>query len=356
MIKILKKPAALNYTKSLPHIEFTSDEAEVMVKILDDGVEVISERYNPFNSNTPVVLKFAGLLHGNQNIIIPGADRVTVQDQGVRKYTIQLIGEDTFEDPSFEEISFVAIKGFYYRQPLDLEFFTAYNWLNIGILTQPVKTHQPVYLTAHPAEPITVKVDCMYEDGTMKTFEFAKLSADKLQTLDVSPYLVQQLSFDKLAQYTIYGNSSAGKLTLRKQIFSVEHFNPLIHDFFVFENRLGGFDSFVMSGELKDTFKNNPSNALFDDHIVEYATNPTRTILKNTGYIQSKQHRQLLIDFSFSINRYHVLNGALRRISLKESSLDFTNNNLNEFDIEFSYSDSLLAYPQIEQAPNYLKI
>lgn len=356
MIKILKKPAALNYTKSLPHIEFTSDEAEVMVKILDDGVELISERYNPFNATTPVVLKFAGLLHGNQNIIIPGADRITVQDQGVRTYTVQFIGEDTFEDPTIEEISFVAIKGFYYRQPLDIEFYTAYNWLNIGILPQSVKTHQPVYLTAYPAEPITVMVDCVYENGTTKTFEYARLVGGKLQTLDVSSYLVQQLSFDKLAQYTIYGNSSAGKLVLRKQVFSVEHFNPLIHDFFVFENRLGGFDSFVMSGELKDTFKNNPSNALFDDHILEYATNPSRTILKNTGYIQSRQHRQVLIDFSFSINRYHVLDGALRRINLKESSLDFTNNNLNEFDIEFSYSDSLLAYPQIEQAPNFLKI
>ncbi len=351
MITILKKPAALNYTKSLPYIEFTSDKAEVLVKILDNGVVLLEESYNPFNPTTPVVLKYAGLLHGNQNMSIPGPDRVTVQDQGVRSYTVQITDSD-----SSKEIQFVAIKGFYYRQPLDLAFYTAYNWLNIGILPQSVKTHQPVYLTAYPAEPIIVKVDCIYEDGTTKTFEFARLVAGKLQTLDVSPYLVQQLSFDKLAQYTIYGNSSAGKLVLRKQVFSVEHFNPLIHDFFVFENRLGGFDSLVMSGELKDTFKNNPSNALFDDHQIEYATNPTRTVLKNTGYIQSRQHRQMLIDFSFSINRYHVLDGALRKINVKDSTLDFTRNNLNEFDIEFTYSDSLLAYPQIEQAPHYLNI
>lgn len=347
MITILKKPAALNYTKSLPRIEFTSDEAEVTVKILDNGVELISERYNPFNATTPVVLKFAELLHGNQNIIIPGADRVTVQDLGVRTYTVQFYGVPTFEDQTFEQISFVAIKGFYYRQPLDLEFYTAYNWLNIGILPQSVKTHQPVYLTAYPAEPITVMVDCVFENGTTGTFEFARLVSGKLQTL--------QLSFDKLAQYTIYGNSSAGELVLRKQVYSVEHFNPLMHDFFVFENRLGGFDTLVMSGDLKDTFKNSPSNALFDDHQIEYATNPTRTVLKNTGYIQSRQHRQLLIDFSFSINRYHVLDGALRKINVKDSTLDFTRNNLNEFDVEFTYSDSLLAYPQIEQAPNYLQ-
>lgn len=355
MIKILKKPAALNYTKSLPPIEFISDEAEVLVKILDNGEELISEKYNPFSPTTPIVLKYAGLLHGNQNINIPGADRVTVQDQGVRNYTVQLIGAGTFEDPVFEEIRFVALKGFYYREPLDLEFFTAYNWLNIGILPQSVKTHQPVYLTAYPAEPITVKVDCIYEDGTTNTFEYARLVAGKLQTLDVSPYLVQQLSFDKLAQYTIYGNSAAGELVLRKQVYSIEHFNPLIHDFFVFENRLGGFDSLVMSGDLKDTFKNSPSNALFDDHQIEYASNPSRTVLKNTGYIQSRQHRQLLIDFGFSINRYHVLDGALRKINVKDSTLDFTRNNLNEFDVEFTYSDSLLAYPQIEQAPNYLQ-
>lgn len=350
MLKIISKPAALNYTKSLPPIVFTSDHDEVTVQILDNGVELIKENYNPFNSDTPVVVKYARLIHDQQKINIPGADRVTVQDQGVRTYTVQITDTD-----SAEEIIFVAIKGFYYRQPLDLDFYTAYNWLNVGILPQSVKTHQPVYLTAHPAEPIVVKVDCVFENGTTGTFEFARLVSGKLQTLDVSPYLVQQLSFDKLAQYTIYGNSSAGKLVLRKQVYSVDHFNPLIHDFFVFENRLGGFDSLVMSGELKDTFKNNPSNALFDDYVIEYATNPTRTILKNTGYIQSRQHRQLLIDFSFSINRYHVLNGALRRINLKESSLDFTNNNLNEFDIEFSYSDSLLAYPQIEQSPNFLQ-
>lgn len=351
MIKILSKPDFLNYTLSLPPLEFTSDKNEVTVSIFDNGSEIVSEVYNPFNSETPISIKYARLLHDQQKINVPSADGVTVQESAFRTYNVSITDSD-----SFQELRFSAIKGFYYRQPLDLVFFVTNNWLNIGVLPQSIKTHQPVYLTALTLEPITVFVDCIFENGSTKTFEFCKLAAEIFQTLDVSPYLVQRLSFDKLSQYTIYGKSDTGELILRKQVYIVEHFNPLIHDFFVFENRLGGFDSFVMSGDLKDTFKNSPSNALFDDHVFEYATNPTRTVLKNTGYIQSRQHRQLLIDFSFSINRYHMLDGALRRINLKESTLDFTNNNLNEFDIEFTYSDSLLAYPQIEQAPNFLKI
>lgn len=350
MITILSKPAALNYSISLPLIKVTSDQPEVTVKLLDGAEEIIEERYNPFDATTPLVLKFALLIDDLLMIERPGHDLVTVHEQGYRTYKVQITDTD-----GSEEITFKVIKGFWYRQPVDIGFKTANYWLNIATLPQSVKTHQPAYLTALPASAITVKVDCLYDDGSTATYTHGSLVASKLQTIDVAAYLMQQKSTKKLVQYTVYGLKGT-TLQLAKQVFVVEHYNHLIHDFFIWRNRLGGFDSLVMSGEEKQTFKNETSVALMDEYNVEYAGTKTRTVKKNTGYIQSRQHRMLLIDFIFSRQRYHVLDGAMRAITLKDPSVDFTKNNVNEGDIEFTYSDTLLAYPYLDQAPNYLQL
>lgn len=350
MLTIQSKPDPLNYSISLPPIVVASTQPEVNVKLLDGTTVVIEETYNPFDAVTPLVLKFALLIDELLTIEKPGPDLVTVHDQGYRTYKVQITDSD-----GTEEITFKVIKGFWYRQPVDIEFKTANYWLNIASLPQSVKTHQPVYLTAIPDSAITVKVDCIYEDGTTVTYTHGSLVASKLQTIDVATYLMQQKSTKKLVQYTVYGLKGT-TLQLAKQVFIVEHYNHLIHDFFVWRNRLGGFDSLVMYGEEKSTFKNETSVALMDEYNIEYAGTKTRTVKKNSGYIQSRQHRMLLIDFAFSKQRYHYLDGAMRAITVKDPTVDITKNSVNEVDFEFTYSDTLLAYPYIDQAPNYLQL
>lgn len=350
MITILSKPDSLNYSISLPPIVVASTQPEVNVKLLDGTTVVIEETYNPFDIVTPLVLKFALLIDDLLTIEKPDADLVTVHENGYRTYKVQITDAD-----GTEEITFKVIKGFWYRQPVDIEFKTANYWLNIASHPQSVKTHQPVYLTALPASAITVKVDCVYDDGSTATYTHASLVTSKLQTIDVAAYLMQQKSTKKLVQYTVYGLKGTA-LQLAKQVFIVEHYNHLIHDFFVWRNRLGGFDSLVMYGEEKSTFKNETSVALMDEYNIEYAGTRTRTVKKNSGYIQSRQHRMLLIDFAFSKQRYHYLDGAMRAITVKDPTVDLTKNSVNEVDFDFNYSDTLLAYPYLDQAPNYLQL
>lgn len=350
MLSVKSYPGTLNYSISLPPIIVASTQPEVTVKLLDGDTEVIQETYQPFNLTTPLVIKFGSLIDDLLNIEKPSADLVTIHDQGFRTYKFQIIDADqTFER------TFKVIKGFWVRQPVDIEFKTANFWLNVANLPQSVKTHQPAYLTALPDSAITVKVDCVYDDGSVATYTHGSLVASKLQTIDVAAYLMQQKSTKKLVQYTVYGLKGTA-LQLAKQVFIVEHYNHLIHDFFVWRNRLGGFDSLVMSGEEKSTFKNETSVALMDEYNIEYAGTRTRTVKKNSGYIQSRQHRMMLIDFAFSKQRYHYLDGAIRAINVKDPAVDITKNSVNEVDFEFTYSDTLLAYPYLDQAPNYLQL
>lgn len=355
MLKIVSSPQNINYSLSLPPLEVLTDKTEITVELRDTkdlATIIISEVYSPFDTTTPIVLKFAGLIDDLLSVSLPAGDKVTVQENAVATYEVTI--KAGTEAPL--KSTFTVLKGFYYRQPVDLEFITSTSWLNIAILPQTVKTHQPVYLTAYPDVKVTVKVDCVFEDDTTMSVTYATLDAFKLQTLDVSAYLIQQNSTKSLRQYTVYAVDAANKLILRKQVFTVEQYDHYIHDFFVFQNRLGGFDSLVMSGEEKQVFKNETSTAIMqEEYIVEYAGNLSRSVKKNTGYIRSRQHRQLLIDFIFSKQRYHVLDGAFRQINLRDPTIDPTKNTLNDFDIEFSYQDTLLAYPYIVQAPNFLK-
>jgi len=316
MLKIVSSPQDLNYSLSLPPLEVLTDQTEITVEIRntkDLTKIIISENYYPFDANTPLVLKYAGFIDILLSNSRPTGDKITIQDKGVAEYEITITAGT--EAPL--KSTFTVLKGFYYRQPIDLEFITATSWLNIATLPQTVKTHQPVYLTAYPDEKVTVKVDCIFIDDKTMSLNYATLEALTLQTLDVSAYLIQQYSPKPLKRYTVYAVNAQGTVILKRQIFSVEQYDHSVDEFFVFQNRLGGFDSLVMSGEQKETFKNETATAIMqEEYIVEYAGNRLRTIKKNTGYIQSRKHRTLLHAFIFWDKRFHVLVVAKSQIKL----------------------------------------
>lgn len=351
MITILNKPEALNYTLSLPPIIFTSTKTQVTVTLMIGLEIVVEEKYNPLNAATPIRLKYDTLIDGLQDVSLPDQINISKHPKGITAYKLTIVDSD-----DTKQIDFICIKGYYYPQPIDLNFYFSTNWLNVGITRQHVRTHQPVYLSAYPQEEVTVKVDCVFDDQTTGTFILGKLVSKELQSIHVSPYIIQQKSIKKLSEYTIYAVNATNLLRLRKQHYIVEFYNTYTDDFFLFQNRLGGWDSLLMTGQLDDEFKNSPLTALFDDQLKSYGNTQSRTVTKNTGYITNHQQRQLVVGFAFSMKQYHVLEGATRLINLSDAKVGITKNNLNNFDFEFNYSDLKLSYPQIEKAPNYLSI
>jgi hypothetical protein len=351
MITIISQPQELNYTLSLPTLLYKSDKASTTVTLYRDSVKILEEKYFPFDSETPVELDFDTLIDGLQTIDYPKTEGILTHNNAAGVY--KLVVADT--DGS-KEVNFTAMKGFYYEQPLDLDIFFSTTWLNVPISRRLIRSFQPVHLTAFARQKINVKVKALYDDETTETFSFGTLLAGKVQTVDISPYLVKRQSAKKLIEYSVFGQNDAGELNMQTRYYVIAPNEIFKDEYFIFQNRLGGWESIVLTGQKTDSYKNVPSLALFDKRTIKYADERTRTVKKNTGYITGHTDQVLLVEMINSYQCYHVLDGAARLINFKEPALDLTDGSLNEADLEFTYSDPKITFPRIEKLPNYLTI
>ncbi|MGJ1228851.1 hypothetical protein ACR78H_25205 [Sphingobacterium siyangense] len=352
MITIVAQPQELNYTLSLPRLRYTSDKASTTVTLYRDANKILEEKYFPFDSETPVELDFDTLIDGLQTIDYPKTEGIITHSNAAGVYKIVVADSD-----GSEEINFEAMKGFRNNTELDLEFFFSTTWLNVPFVGRRlVRSFQPLHLTAFAREKINIKVIALFEDKTTETFSFGTMVSGQVQTVDVSPYLIQRRSTKKIVEYSVFGADDAGKLNMKKCSYIIEPIDIYRDDYFVFLNRIGGWESVALTGQKTNTYKNVPSLALMDKRTIRYADEKTRTVKKNTGYITRHEDRILTIEMINSEQCYHVLDGAARLINLKEPTFDYTDGILNEVDIEFTYSDPQLANPRLEEKPNYLTI
>lgn len=351
MISIKSKPEALNYTLSLPRLRYMSTQPKTTVILYRGTEKILEEVYHPFDFKTAIELDFDTLIDGLQSIELPTTEDITVHNQGASSYKITIVDSDMTVP-----INFVALKGFYYLQPLDLDLFFKTTWLNVNSDARLVRSFQPVYLTAFAQQKINVKVKAIFEDDTTEVFSFGTMVAGLVQTVDISPYLVQQQSGKKVIGYSILGTDDQNKLNMQIRHYVIEPIDVYRDDYFVFLNRIGGWESIALTGQKTNTYKNVPSLALMDNRTIRYADEKTRTVKKNTGYITNHADRILTIEMINSEQCYHVLDGAAKLINFKEPIVDLSDGSLNEVDLEFSYSDPHLANPRFENKPNYLTI
>lgn len=352
MITIVSKPEDLNYTLSLPRLRYTSDKASTTVTLYRDANKILEEKYFPYDAETPLELDYDNMIHGLQSIDYPKTEEIITHANAAGSYKIVITDSD-----ESKEINFTAMKGFYYAQPIDLGLFFSTTWLNVPfVFRRMVRSFQPLHLTAFARQKINLKVIAVFEGGGTETFAFGTMVSGKVQTVDVSPYLIQQRSANKIIEYTVFGTDDAGKLNMQQRSYVIEPIDVYRDDYFVFQNRLGGWESIALTGQKTNTYKNVQSLALMDKRTIRYADEKTRTVKKNTGYITGHDNRTLIIEMINSEQCYHLLDGAARLINFKEPTVDLTENTLNEVDLEFTYSDPLLANPRIETRPNYLTI
>ncbi|KKO90563.1 hypothetical protein AAW12_15915 [Sphingobacterium sp. Ag1] len=351
MITIVSQPQELNYTLSLPTLLYKSDKASTTVTLYRGTVKILEEKYFPFDASTPLELYFDTLIDGLQTIDYPKTEEIITHANAAGTYKIIVADSD-----GSKAINFTAMKGFHYSQPMDLNLFFSTAWLNIPTLRRQVRSFQPVHLTAFARQKINIKVKVFFEDNSTQTFSFGTMVSGSVQTVDISPYLVQQRSTKKIVEYSVFGADDTGKLNMRMCNYVIDPMDIYKDDYFVFLNRLGGWESISLTGQKTNSYKSVPSVALFDKRIIKYADDRTRTVKKNTGYITGHTDRILIIEMINSDQCYHILDGAARLINFKEPTVDLTDGTLNEADLEFTYSDPLLANPRIEKQPNYLTI
>ena len=209
---------------------------------------------------------------------------------------------------------------------------------------------------------ISVKV--YFKTILPKEFEIGTFSDDMtLYRVDCSYQTIRELAKsvdDEIVAYDIFGAKSGTLLTscaIRPQRFIVKE-SSLSHSYFFFQNTLGGFDTIVATGELKESSKGEVYTISTLQGEVEVENTHIRSWEVNTGYISTSQEESVWREFLQSTNRYVLFrDGSYRQIVVEEYKAERTKLELGSFTFKYHYADEEkgLYYHKNEELKEYVK-
>lgn len=238
------------------------------------------------------------------------------------------------------------------------------NFLKSNFLTwQPnvkgVTYYSPEFLTYYASEAVTVKCTAYFPSAPSATSDLALLSANTVWTIPVS-YSVVASKFDGQfpSYYDIWIETSTGNRLTYIQRYYADDMKSPDEQWVLFENSLGGIDTFRAYGNSNNTAEHTHNIAEIEEDSQEYRVDTERSYSKNTGHLDKKE-RLWLLDFFPSLGKYIYLGNHLRRIVVTESDVNYTAKDLpSSYTFTYKYADArpYLNIPRTDTPQDVLNI
>lgn len=206
------------------------------------------------------------------------------------------------------------------------------NWLKSHFLTwQPkvkeVTYYSPEWLTYYAISDCTVKAKATFPDNSSSTTSLKGMTAGECVTLNLQYAIVAKLFGNKYPSYLeVYAEAGGARLSV-SQFYKFTDIHSEDEQWFLFENSLGGMDTFRAHGVNCLQAEHGHLIAELDENLSEYNVETDRKFVKNTGFLDDYSRRWLL-DFFPSRAKYIYEASMIRRIIVTESDATYTSNDL----------------------------
>lgn len=206
------------------------------------------------------------------------------------------------------------------------------NWLKSHFLTwQPkvkeVTYYSPEWLTYYAISDCTVKVKATFPDNSSSTTSLKGMTAGECVTLNLQYAIVAKLFGNKYPSYLeVYAEAGGARLSV-SQFYKFTDIHSEDEQWFLFENSLGGMDTFRAHGVNRLQAEHGHLIAELGENLSEYDVETDRKFVKNTGFLDDYSRRWLL-DFFPSRAKYIYEASMIRRIIVTESDATYTSNDL----------------------------
>lgn len=206
------------------------------------------------------------------------------------------------------------------------------NWLKSHFLTwQPkvkeVTYYSPEWLTYYAISDCTVKAKATFPDNSSSTTSLKGMTAGECVTLNLQYAIVAKLFGNKYPSYLeVYAEAGRARLSV-SQFYKFTDIHSEDEQWFLFENSLGGMDTFRAHGVNRLQAEHGHLIAELDENLSEYDVETDRKFVKNTGFLDDYSRRWLL-DFFPSRAKYIYEASMIRRIIVTESDATYTSNDL----------------------------
>lgn len=356
---ILLKPEALSMTGAMNHFVISSNnEITFVLRYADTNQIIVQHTYTP-NKAKRIEVDMENIITPLLSFQLQDSTTPYRQKNIARIFTVE-ITED--KSNNIESCTFTAL-----RAGIDSFADTATNWLKANFLTwqptmKPVTYYTPEFLTYYAVEDCVVKCRAYIDNnGEYEPYDLtmANLSSASCWTIPLQ-YGIISGKLNKLPSYydVWVENNSGTRFTYIQRYYATDIRNEQ-EQWVLFENSLGGIDTFRAYGNAENTAKHTHNIVEIENDAEEYRVDTAREFKKNTGFL-SDQERKWLLDFFPSLGKYLYIGNHVRRIVVIESEVSWQEKELpSSYTFTYKYADArpYLNLKRTEQAePHKLDI
>lgn len=349
---VLTQPASFSLSGNIE--KFRISTTEEFSFILKKGTEeILSSVYSPGKDHL-VTIDIREIVESKLSFLLKDQSEPYVQASIFADFTA-VIDE--------KEISFRVLRGGVDRLATSAENFVTSNFLTWQPQIKPVTYYTPEFLTYYATVDgnVCVKAYFSQEDGevTSEIKTLYSVLAGNAYSIPVQYAVIMALFGSRYPSfYDVWVENSSGDRLTYIQRYVADGIKSEQEQWVLFENSLGGIDTFRAYGQSDFTGEHTHNIAEIDEEFSEYRIDTTRSFQKSTGYLD-KNKRKWLLDFFPSKVKYIYLGNYLRPIVVTEDNTSYTDKELpSSYTFTYKYADArpYLNLLRTDQLPDELDI
>lgn len=337
---ILLKPDSLSLAGAMNHFVIsTTNEIQFTLRYADTGITIIQHTYTPNKSNR-IEVDLESIVTPLLSFQLKDISEPYKQTSIVRKFTVVITDLGTSKSDFW---TFSVL-----RAGIDHFADSAANWLKANFLTwqptvKPVTYYTPEFLTYYAVIDAVVKCRAYVEKyGGYVPFDLtlANLANGSVWTVPVQ-YAIIAGKLNKMpSYYDIWMESTNGTRLTYIQRYYASDIKSEHEQWVLFENSLGGVDTFRAYGDSENSAKHTHNIAEIENDSEEYRVGTDRVFKKNTGHL-SDSERKWLLDFFPSLGKYLYTDKYIRRIVVTESDVNWQESEMSSsYTFTYKYADA----------------
>lgn len=352
-MNIIQQPDMLSLSMNLKNFIIGSSRQTTFTLKAGDK-ELVSQVYAP-DENGVMEIDIHEIVHSFLSYSLKDIGEVYQQTNLVADFTAVI---------DSTEITFRVIRSGVDRLTDSATNFLTQNFLTWQPNVKPVTYYSPEFLTYYAVVAGTVKLRAYFTDesGTVKSqtdYTVTELMPGIAYTMPLQYSVVAGWLRHKLpAYYDVWVENTSGQRLTYIQRYYAEDMRSEQEQWVLFENSLGGIDTFRAYGVTTLNGEHTHNIAETDECFQEYRVDTERKFQKNTGYLNDNE-RKWLLDFFPSQKKYLYAGNYLRQIVVMESNVSFTDRDIpSNYTFTFKYADArpLLNLPRTDLPADILNI
>lgn len=337
---IILKPDSLSLTGSMNHFIISSTQEVTFILKYADSNEIIVQHTYTSNKAKRIEIDLENIITPLLSFQLQESTTIYRQPNIAREFLVNLIEDKTAAQESWQ---FTVL-----RAGIDNFADTASSWLKRNFLTwqptvKPVTYYTPEFLSYYAVEDCVAKCRAYIEENgsyVQSDLVLGNLSHGKVWTMPMQYGVIAGKLGKMPSYYDVWIEDAAGTRLTYIQRYYASDIRSEEEQWVLFENSLGGIDTFRAYGDAENTAKHTHNVAEIENDSEEYRVDTVREYKKNTGFL-SKEERKWLLDFFPSLGKFLYTGNYVRRIVVTESDVSWQTKDLpSSYTFTYKYADA----------------